>query len=275
MFVIIYLDDILIFTKTKEEHFKHIRQVLQKLKEEQLLINFKKHLLVQEQILYLGFVILANGLKMDPKKFKAILDWPTPKNVGEVRSFHNFLSFQKKIIRNFSVVGNAMTETMRGDIKDFKGTHGEDKSFEALKHKVVEFPIFSLLDFNKVFQVECDASGSAIGVVLSQEGEHIAFFGGKLNDEKRKYSIYHQEFYAIVQALKKWRHYLIPKEFVLYTNHKALQYLGNQHKLNSRHMKWVEYLHSFTFVIKHTIGITNRVVGALSKRCSLGWGCLF
>ena len=83
-----------------------------------------------------------------------------------------------------------------------------------------------------------------------------------------KYFVYDQEFYAIFQALKKWRHYLIPKEFLLYTNYKALQYLGSQHKLNQRHMKWVEYLQNFTFVIKHKSGVTNRVVDALSRRCN-------
>ena len=87
-------------------------------------------------------------------------------------------------------------------------------------------------NFNKVFQVECDASGNAIGAVLSQEGKLVAFFSEKLNDAKREYSMYDQELYAIVQALKKWRHYLIPKEFVLYTDKKVLQYLGSQQKLN-------------------------------------------
>ena len=91
-----------------------------------------------------------------------------------------------------------------------------------MKQKVVELPILALPDFNKVFQVECDASGSAIGAILSQEGKPVAFFSEKLND-----SVYDQDFYAIVQALKKWRHYLIPKKFVLYTSHKALQYLGS------------------------------------------------
>ena len=177
---------------------------------------------MQEEIVYLGFVISAVGLKMDPEKVKAILEWPTPRNVSEVRSFHGLASFYKKFIKNFSAVCNAMTETMRGDKKEFKWTHGADKSFETLKQKVAELPVLALPNFNKVFQVECDASGNAIGALLSQEGKPVAFFSEKLNDARRKYSMYDQEFYAIVQALKKRRHYLIPKEFMLYTNHKAL-----------------------------------------------------
>ena len=224
---------------------------------------------MQEKIVYLGIVISDDGLKMDPQKVRAILEWPTPENVSEVRSFHGLASFYRKFIRNFSFVCNAMTETMRADKKEFKWTHGADNSFKTLKQKVVELPIFSLPNFNKVFQVECDASGSAIGAILSQEGKPVAFFCEKLNDAKWKYSVYDQEFYAIVQALKKWRHYLIPKEFVLYTNHKALQYLGSQHKLKKGHMKWVEYLQNFTFVIKHKSGVTNRVADALSRRHSL------
>ena len=148
------------------------------------------------------------------------MESPIPENVGEVRSFHGFPSFYRKFIRNFSFVYNTMTETMRGFKKEFKWTHG------------AELPILALLDFKKVFQVECDASGNAIGAILSQEGKPIDFFSENLNDAKRKYSMYDQKIYAIVQALKKWRHYLNPKEFVLYTDYKSLQYLGSQHKLN-------------------------------------------
>ena len=139
-----------------------------------------------------------------------------------------WLVFTKMFIKNFSVVCNVMTETMRGDKKEFKWTHGADKSFETLKQKVVELLVLAFPNFNKVFQVECDVSGNAIGVVLCQEGKPVAFFSEKLNDAKRKYFVYDQEFYAIVQALKKWRHYLIRKEFVFYIDHKALQYLGSQ-----------------------------------------------
>ena len=134
----------------------------------------------------MGFGISTDGLKMDLDKFKAILEWPTPENVSEVRSFHGFSSFSKKIIKNFSVVCNAMTEMMRGDKKEFKWTHGADKSFETLKQKVAELLVLDILDFNKVFQVECDASGNAIGAILSQEGKPISFFSEKLNDAKKK-----------------------------------------------------------------------------------------
>ena len=103
-FVIVYLDDIMIFSKTKEEHLEHIRQVLQRLKEEKLLINLKKCSFMKEEIVYLGFVISTDGLKMDPEKVKEILEWPTPKNVGEVRSFHGLASFYRKFIKNFSSI---------------------------------------------------------------------------------------------------------------------------------------------------------------------------
>ena len=122
---------------------------------------------MQEETLYLGFLILDDNLRMDPEKVKEILEWPTLENVGEVRSFHGLASFYRKFIKNFSVVCNAMTETMRGDKKEFKWTHGVDKSFETLKQKVAELLVLVFPDFNKVFQVECDASGNAIGAVLS------------------------------------------------------------------------------------------------------------
>ena len=119
--------------------------------------------------------------------------------------------------------------------------------------------------FNKPFQVRCDASGRAIGAVLSQDARPIAYFSEKLNDAKWIYSSYDQEFYAIVQALKKWRHYLMFGEFVLYTNNHALRYIMQQPKLNREHAKWVEYLQSFTFVIKHISGQANKVADALSR----------
>lgn len=107
---------------------------------------------------------------------------------------------------------------------------------------VAHQPILTLPNFNKVFTIECDANGYAIGAMLSQEGKPIDFFSEKLNEAKKKYSSYDLELYAMVQALKKWRHYLLSKEFVVYTDNHALSFLKSQEKLIHRHMKWVEQL---------------------------------
>lgn len=119
---------------------------------------------------------------MDPKKVKAIVEWPTLQSIGEVRSFHGLASFYQKFIRNFSSICNHMTETMRGDRKEFKWTTRENKIFELLKHKLTKQPMLALPDLNEVFQVVCDASVTTIGAVLSQEGREIAYFSEKLND---------------------------------------------------------------------------------------------
>ena len=126
-----------------------------------------------------------------------------------------------------------------------------------------------LPDFRKTFQVKCDASRYAIGAVLSQEDRPVAYYSKKLDEAKMKYSTYDKEFYAIIQALKKWRHYLIPKEFVLYSDNHALQFISQQEKPNQKHAKWVEYMQNFMFVIKHISGTTNKVVDALSRKCLL------
>ena len=169
---------------------------------------------------------------MDPKKVKVVLEWTTQKSATNMRYFHQMASFYINFIRGFRNICGPLTETMRGDRKEFKWIVGVDKSFNLLKHKVSEQPILILPYFNKVFQVDYDAIGTTIGVVLSQEGRPIAYFSENLNDAKRKYFVYDQEFYAIVQELKKWRHYLLPKEFFLYVDHQALQYLNSQGKLN-------------------------------------------
>jgi hypothetical protein len=196
---------------------------------------------------------------------QAIVNWPTPRNVFEVRSFHGLASFYRKFIRSFSQLCAPIVETIKESKKPFKWTETTDRNFKLLKKKIIEQPILALPDFGKFFQVEIDASGTAIGVVLSQEQRPIAYFSEKLNEAKQKYSSYDKEFYAIVQALKKWKHYLMPKEFVLYTDNHALQFISSQSKLNQRHAKWVEFLQNFTFVIKHTSGKENKVVDALSR----------
>eukprot|EP01018_Ginkgo_biloba_P018949 Gb_14592 [translate_table: standard] len=128
-----------------------------------------------------------------------------------------------------------------------------------------EAPVLTLPHFDKVFKVECDASGVGIGAVLSQEGRPITYFSEKFNEARHKYSVYDKEFYALVQALKYWRHYLLPREFMIFTDHQALKFINSQTKLNVRHAKWVETLQSFTFTLRYKSGKSNQVADALSR----------
>jgi hypothetical protein len=222
---------------------------------------------MKKELIYLGFVISSNELKMDPEKVRAIKYWSSPRNIFEVRSFHGLDSFYRKFITNFSGISTPMMDTVKKRHQYFHWTEEEKKSFKLLKEKIIGQPVMVLPDFSKTFQVKCDTSGFVIGVVLIQDNRPIAYFSESLNDAKLKYSMYDKEFYVVIQTLKKWRHYLVLKEFVLYNDNHALQFITRQEKLNQKHAKWVEYMQNFTYVIKHIFGTANKFVDPLSRKC--------
>jgi hypothetical protein len=202
-FVIVYLDDILIFSKTEELHLRHLTLVTRRLQREKLLINLKNLSFMKKDLVYLGFVISSNELKMHPEKVKAIKEWPSPRNIFEVRSFHGLASFYRKFIGNFSGISAPMIDTVKKRHKSFHWTEEAKKIFKLLKEKITGQPILVLPYFSETFQVRCDTSGFAVGAVLSQDNILVSYFSEKLNDAKMKYSTYYREFYAIIQALKK------------------------------------------------------------------------
>jgi hypothetical protein len=173
-FVIVYLDGILIFSNTEEEHLRHLTLVMRRLQQEKLLINLKKSSFMKKELIYLGFVISSNELKMDQEKVKAIKEWPSPRNIFEARSFHGLASFYRKFIRNFSGIFAPMMDTVKKKHKSFHWTEEAEKSFKLLKEKIIEQPVLVLADFGKTFQVRCDASRFVIGAVLSQNNRSIA-----------------------------------------------------------------------------------------------------
>ncbi|GKB42146.1 RNA-directed DNA polymerase [Tanacetum coccineum] len=261
-FVVVYFDDILIYSSSLEQHLSHLRQIFSVLRAQKLYANGKKcHFLVTE-VTFLGYIVTGSGIKMDPAKVEAIISWPTPSTIHDIRSFHGLASFYRRFIWNFSSIIAPLTECMKGG--RFTWT-----SEAAKAAKVTEAPVLALPNFDEVFQVECDASGVGIGGVLSQNQRPIAFFSEKLNDARRKYSTYDKEFYAIVRSLDTWRHYLLSNEFVLFSDHEALKFINGQHKLKPRHAKWVEFIQAFSFVIRHKVGSDNQVADALSRRHSL------
>jgi len=157
---------------------------LEKLQQNKLLINLKKCSFFQKELVYLGFVIVENELKMDPEKVAAIISWPSPKSLFEVRSFHRLASFYRKFIKNFSGIYAHMLDTIKKASQPFHWIEATEKSFQILKKKITERQILRLPDFNKIFQVHFDASGTAIGAVLIQEDKLVAYFSEKLKAGK-------------------------------------------------------------------------------------------
>ncbi|XP_074303003.1 uncharacterized protein LOC141637418 [Silene latifolia] len=257
----------LVMPKDEESHKRHLRAVFEVLRDQKLYGKLEKCTFMVSSVVFLGYIVGKDGVSMDPSKVDAIQAWPVPKSTTEVRSFHGLASFYRRCIQGFSSIVAPITElTKKGE---FVWTNSAQKAFEEVKRKLCSGPVLALPDFNKLFEVECDASGVGIGAVLLQEKRPIAYFSEKLNGARLNYSTYDKEFYAIVRALDHWSHYLRPKPFILHSDHEALKHIHGQQKLNQRHAKWVEFLQSFTFSSKYKTGSSNVVADALSRRHSL------
>ena len=178
------------------------------LRKESLYANLKKCEFLTHRITFLGFIITPDGVLADLEKIRSTVEWPISKSVHDVHSFHSLATFYRRFIRGFSSIVAPMTDCLRKD--SFNWPNAVNRAFLDIKDKMTQAPTLRLSDFFKVFEVACDASGIGIGGVLSQEGHPIAFFSEKLNEARLKYSTYDKELYVIVQALRYWRHYLLP-----------------------------------------------------------------
>ncbi|KAK8954475.1 hypothetical protein KSP39_PZI002180 [Platanthera zijinensis] len=266
-FLVVYFDDILLYSQTHGDHLAHLRLLFETLRQEKLFVNLKKCSFYAESVQFLGFIVSSTGVSVDPEKVKSIREWPLPTTLHEARSFHGLATFYRQFVRGFSSIMAPFTSCLKKG--EFQWTPAATRAFEEIKEKLTTAPVLRLPDFDKAFEVACDASGVGIGGVLSQEGHPVSYFSEKLNEAKQKYSNYDREFYAIVQSLQYWRHYLLPQEFVLYSDHQALRYLDSQKKLGHKHAKWVEYLQDFHYVLKHRAGVENKPADALSRRVTL------
>ncbi|KAH9716908.1 Endonuclease [Citrus sinensis] len=223
---VVYFDDILIYSKGLDEHIEHLQSVLTVLRKEKLYANLKKCSFCTNQIVFLGYVVSAKGIEVDEEKVKAIKEWPTPKSVSDVRSFHGLASFYRRFVKDFSTLAAPLTEIVKKHV-GFKWSSEQERAFNLIKEKLVSAPLLALPDFAKTFEIECDAR-IGIGAVLMQEGRPIAYFSEKLSGAVLNYPTYDKEMYALVRALETWQHYLLPKEFVIHTDHESLKHLKGQ-----------------------------------------------
>jgi hypothetical protein len=267
-FVVVYFDDILIYSKSFDEHLDHIHSALVVLRTEKSYYNISRCTFCIDHVVFLGFVVTADVILVDKVKVKVIKDWSTPTNVSQVQSFYSLARFYWRFVQDFSTIAAPLNNLTKKDVP-FQCGDEQDQAFEELKRKLYESPLLQLLDFGKTFEIECDASGIGIGGVLLQEVKHVAYFSKKLIGTHLNYSIYDKELYALVRVLEVWQHYLLPKEFVIHSDHEVLKYLKSQGKLNHRHAKWIEFIETFPYVVKHKHGKDNIVAYALSRRCGL------
>jgi len=267
-FVVVYFDDILIYSKSLDEHMDHLRAVFNALRDARLFGNLDKCTFCTDRVSFLGYVVTPQGIEVDETKIEAIKSWPVPQTVTQVRSFLGLAGFYRRFVKDFSTIAAPLHElTKKGVV--FRWGKAHEESFCTLKDKLTHAPLLQLPNFGKTFELECDASGVGIGGVLMQEGKPIAYFSEKLHGPVLNYSTYDKELYALVRSLETWRHYLWPKEFVIHSDHESLKYLRSQNNLNRRHAKWVEFIESFPYIIKHKKGKDNVIADALSRRYTM------
>jgi hypothetical protein len=183
-----------------------------------------------------------------------------------VQNFLGLAGFYHCFVKNFSIIAAPLNELTKKGVPFSWGTWQEN-AFDMLKDKLTHAPLLQLPDFNKTFELECDASGIGLGGVLLQERKLVAYFSEKLSGLVLNYSTYDNELY--VRCLETWQYYLWPKEFVIHFDHESLKHICSQGKLNCRHAKWVEFIESFPYVIKQKKGKENVIVDALSRRYAL------
>ena len=161
-----------------------------------------------------------------------------------------------------------MTSVIKKNVS-FTWGPAQEESFNRLKNSLTHAPVLTLPDFDKTFEIECDASRTGIGAVQTQGGRPVAFFSEKLSGAALNYPIYDKELYALVRSLETWQHYLLSKEFIIHTDHETLKHLRGQTTLKKRHARWLEFVETFPYVIKYKKGKENIVADALSRRHAL------
>jgi hypothetical protein len=266
-FVVVFIDDILVYSKTEEEHATHLRLVLGTLREHQLYAKFSKCEFWLKEVGFLGHVISAGGVSVDPSKITSILERKAPTNPTEVRAFLGLAGYYRKFVEGFSSIARPMTQLLRKD-KKFEWTEKCEQSFQELKKRLVSAPILTMPDITKNFDVYCDTSRLGLGSVLMQDGKVIAYLSRQLRPHELNYPTHDLELAAVVYALKTWRHYLMGNQCEIYTDHKSLKYIFSQKELNMRQRRWIELIKYYDLGIHYHPGKANVVADALSREPS-------
>ena len=264
-FVIVFIDDILVYSGSSEEHSEHLRIVLQTLRERQFYAKLSKCQFWLDRVAFLGHVISAEGVSVDPQKIEAVVNWKPPKNVSEVRSFLGLAGYYRKFVEGFSKIAAPLTKLTRKDVK-YDWVDACQKSFDELKGRLTSAPVLALPNGRDGFVVYSDASRQGLGCVLMQNDRVIAYASRQLKKHEQNYPTHDLELAAIVFALKIWRHYLYGVPCRIFTDHKSLKYIFTQKELNLRQRRWLELIKDYDCTIEYHPGKANVVADALSRQ---------
>lgn len=270
-FVIVFLDDVLVYSRTLAEHRRHVRLVLDILRKHQLYAKESKCEFFRDHVDFLGHRVDRDGVHMMDDKVRAIRDWPTPKSVEEVRSFLGMVGYYRKFIANFSNLAAPMTQLLQKGTR-FDWGAAQEKAFRALIDATTTAPTLILPDPRLPYVITADACGFGVGASLMQDHgkglQPIAFLSKKLTAAELKYENHERELLALYRTLKEWRHYLYGSQFTLKTDHRNLVWLMTQKHLSARQMHWLQYFQDFGGVIpiEHVAGRLNGVADGLSRR---------
>jgi hypothetical protein len=263
--VVVFLDDVLVYSATLELHVQHLGQVFELLDQQQLHLKQSKCLFAQKKLEFLGHVVSAQGISTDPRKVEVIQNWPIPRCVKDVRSFLGMAGYYRKFVAQFGIISKPLTALLKKD-NLFVWTDQTNQSFMALKEALARAPVLALPNFTKTFTVETDASGGGIGAVLQQDGHPIAYISRALGPKNLGLSTYEKECLAILFAVEQWRPYLQQGEFIIKTDQQSLTHLDDQRLSTPWQQKAFTKLMGLQFRITYRQGTDNRVAAALSRR---------
>ncbi|KAL5835343.1 hypothetical protein ACOSQ4_014840 [Xanthoceras sorbifolium] len=232
-FVVVFIDDILVYSQMTEDHDRHLRVVLQILRKKQLYGKLSKCEFWLSKIAFLGHIVSAKGMKANPKKIEVIMEWKSPRNIAEVRSFLGLTGYYRRFMKGFSSIASPLTKLLHKNVR-FDWTDRCQAAFDKLKMMLVEAPVLIQPVSGKDFVIYSDASHQGLGCVLMQEGKVVTYASRQLKTHEQNYPLHDLELAAIVFALKIWKHYMYGEKCYIYTNHKSLKFLPTQRELNLR-----------------------------------------
>lgn len=264
-FCFVYMDDIVIFSKSLQEHLQHLKLIFEELRKYNLKMQIDKSEFLRKEVPFLGHIITPEGIKPNPEKIKAILNYPLPKTQTEIKSYLGVTNYYRKFIKDYAKIAKPLTKVLKKGEKIDCENYQYVEAFNKLKEIITNAPVLAYPDFDKQFHINTDASNVAIGAVLQQDQHLISCFSRTLNSAEQNYSTIEKELLAVVEACKHFRPYIYGRRFVIETDHKPLTWLWSLKTPNSRLIRWKIKLEEYDFEIKYKKGCENNVADALSR----------